>query len=246
MQLEEAGLVAANSFPGKRGNQKICAITKNSLNIDFKDIFEQISSEKLSIPVGSFNKYSVEPCCGVANKDKIIGLPDNPKYFSSPERYEAGIVWFREGWVEYNIPSYLFSKKNIKELKISLELCSEFPFYKNDFISDIYFHLNNNLIGIYESPGDFGDRKGTLTPEWWNMGTEYGLLVTISINHLGTYINKNKVSNTNLETLKENFKDDLNFRISSPKDSKNPGGINIFGKTFGDYEQDIIVEVIYE
>lgn len=246
-QLEESGLVTSNTVPGIRGQKKLCALTKNSLLINFDDIFQKnLSSEKISLPIGSFIRYEVKPSCGVANKDKIIGLPDNEKYFSSPERYNAGIVWFSEGWIEYNIPSYIFSKSNIKKLRISLEICSEFPFYKTDFLSDIYFYLNDTIIGMYTSPGDFGDRKGKLTPNWWNMGSEYGILVEIIITEDNTYINKKSVSDFSLKNILSSSNNDVFFKICSPKHCTNPGGINIFGKTFGDYEQDINIEVFYE
>jgi len=35
-------------------------------------------------------------------------------------------------------------------------------------------------------------------------------------------------------------------RIGVKEDAKNIGGVNIFGKTFGDYEQDIIMKMEFE
>ena len=246
-QLEEAGLVTSNSIPGIRGSRKLCALTKKLLTINFEEIFEKdLSCEKISIPVGSFSKYKVAPSCGVANKERIIGIPDDERYFSSPERYDAGIVWFNQGWVEYTIPSYLFTKEKIKKVKITMEVCSEIPYYKNDFPSDIFFYLNEKNIGIYQSPGDFGDRKGKLTPSWWNMGSEYGLIVEILITDTETFINGVKNSSFSIKDIIDISKSDILFKISSPKDCENPGGINLFGKTFGDYEQDIVIKVFYE
>ena len=240
-QLEEAGLVTSNSIPGIRGSRKLCALTKKLLTINFEEIFEKdLSCEKISIPVGSFSKYKVAPSCGVANKERIIGIPDDERYFSSPERYDAGIVWFNQGWVEYTIPSYLFTKEKIKKVKITMEVCSEIPYYKNDFPSDIFFYLNEKNIGIYQSPGDFGDRKGKLTPSWWNMGSEYGLIVEILITDTETFINGVKNSSFSIKDIIDISKSDILFKISSPKDCENPGGINLFGKTFGDYELSLI------
>lgn len=39
-------------------------------------------------------------------------------------------------------------------------------------------------------------------------------------------------------------KDVLRFRIESRADAKHPGGLNLFGRQFGDYDQDIQVRFL--
>ncbi|MFW6030834.1 MAG: transcriptional regulator, partial [Halanaerobiales bacterium] len=61
----------------------------------------------------------------------------------------------------------------------------------------------------------------------------------------GVYIDGVKISNTTLDDLNLTFKSDLIFRLSVPKDAKNVGGLTIYGKNFGNYNQDIHVRLLY-
>jgi predicted transcriptional regulator len=173
----------------------------------------------------------------------LIGICDDPRYFSHPERYDAGIIWFAHGEIEYLLPSFIFDKPaTIKSLEISLEICSEAPGFNENFLSDIYFDLNGVSLGKWLSPGDFGNQKGIYTPKWWYL-TEYGKLVTIKITTNGTYVNDQRVSDVTLEKLNLSTEFDAKLKISSPLNTTNPGGINIFGKGFGNYDQGIMVKI---
>ena len=102
------------------------------------------------------------------------------------------------------------------------------------------------LLGKWTSPGDFGDRKGVFTPSWWDLGSEYGLLKTIKINGNGVYLDGIVLSDTPLsEFFKEDI-DNLTFKIECPVDTPNPGGINIFGKNFGNFDQNIKIKCLYK
>ena len=48
-----------------------------------------------------------------------------------------------------------------------MELSSEAPGVNSNWPSDISFCLNDESIGIWTSPGDFGDVRGIFTPDWW-------------------------------------------------------------------------------
>jgi predicted transcriptional regulator len=243
--MEECGLIQTESIPGKRGLQKICRLAVNEITLSFKR--EEISGEfhHVSIPVGQYTAYEVHPTCGLASKDGFIGISDDPRYFSSPDRVNAAILWFQTGWVEYGIPSYMISSKSVQAIEISFEICSEFPKYKEDWPSDIHFYLNGMLLGVWLSPGDFGDKKGTFTPEWWRAGTQYGLLKTIRITKSGTILDGIHLSDTTLDQILTDPKKDLLFRIAVPDNTRHPGGINIFGRGFGNYDQNIEVRVEY-
>ena len=159
---------------------------------------------------------------------------------------DLSIIWFTCGYIEYPIPTYDINFSNLDEIEISLEVCSEFPGYNNSFKSDIYFYLNDMLLGKWTSPGDFGDRKGVFTPSWWDLGSEYGLLKTIKINGNGVYLDGIVLSDTPLsEFFKEDI-DNLTFKIECPVDTPNPGGINIFGKNFGNFDQNIKIKCLYK
>lgn len=93
------------------------------------------------------------------------------------------------------------------------------------------------------TPGDFGETRGTLTPEWWH-SNQYGLLYIVRINRQGVYVNGSRVSELSLEKL--DFKADhwvLRFEVKQER--KSPGGLTIFGRKFGNYPQDIIMRTFY-
>lgn len=241
--LEKAGVVEAENLPGKRGLQKKCKLILDEVTLDFNlPVPEAPQYESLEIPVGHFSNYHIQSTCGIASNEKLIGMVDDPRYFSNPERMAGSILWFQNGWIEYKIPSYLLTASTAF-IEISMELCSEYPGYKNDYPSDIYFYINNLCLGKWMSPGDFGDKKGIYTPDWWSLGTQYGLLKTIRVTKEATYIDGNQLSAITIEDLHPYFKEDLTLRVAAPLDTDHPGGITLFGQGFGNYPQDIMIKV---
>lgn len=72
------------------------------------------------------------------------------------------------------------------------------PHYNNDWHSDITVWINNQEIGTWTVPGDFGDKRGKLNPDWWNADqTQYGLLKIWTIND--TFIEGKKISSFSVE-----------------------------------------------
>lgn len=243
--MEKAGIITAENIPGKRGLQKKCTLNVDKVLLNFIATHD-VSTPRynmMSIPVGHFQNYDIHPTCGLASIDQVIGIIDDPRYFSNPNKINANIIWFKSGWIEYIIPSYFFNHHNMKSLEIMLEICSEYPGYKEDHLSDIYFYLNDRCIGMWTSPGDFGSKKGTYTPQWWNLGTEYGLLKTIKVTDTGTYMDGTQLSNVTLSDIQIDYRKDLLFKMASPTETKNPGGLTLFGKGFGNYNQDINVRI---
>ena len=199
-----------------------------------------------SIKVGLFSDYEVYPTCGLASASKIIGQVDDTRYFSHPDRYDADILWFTKGYVEYVVPNFIPFSQKIDELCISAELSSEAPGVNNIWPSDVYFYLNDVFLGIWTSPGDFGDVKGIFTPDWWFPNwNQYGLLKMLVIDRHGTFIDGLKISDVNTQQLTFTSQDDMVFRFQVDEPSQNIGGLTLFGKDFGNYNQDINVKVHY-
>ncbi|MDC7234996.1 MAG: ArsR family transcriptional regulator [Spirochaetales bacterium] len=246
-EMEKAGIVKTALEPGKRGQQKLCSLTAHEFTLFFQDHpRDQEETVGMTIPVGQFSSFSVEPTCGLASTEKYIGMVDDPRYFSDPEAARAGILWFESGYVDYVLPSFLFDYSDtITSLEISFEICSEYPRYKNDHPSDIYFSLNGRTLGFWTSPGSFGGKKGLYTPAWFTCGTEYGLLKRLKVTRDGTYVDGNKISGTSLTDLDLGNKTDQVLRIASPENVRHPGGVTLFGKGFGNHDQDINIQITY-
>ena len=69
--------------------------------------------------------------------------------------------------------------------------------------------------------------------------------VSIEINESGTFINGKEVNKLTLDHLNICNEEYFTFKIGVKDDAKYVGGINIFGKEFGDYAQDIQIIVTY-
>ena len=246
-KLEKAGLVKIRTKPGKRGTMKIVRPQHDRLMIDFAASTESRKYYQDDIRIGYFTASKVSPTCGLASVKNIIGEYDDPRYFNFPERFDAGVLWFGSGFIEYNIPNHLKPGQSIEELQISFEISSEYPKFKADFPSDIYFNINGVSLGYWVSPGDFGDRKGYLSPSWWpDSLNQYGLLKTLIVNTDGTFIDgSNQISNATIDDLSIDYTSSITFRFEVPKEAANCGGLTLFGEDFGDHNQAIRIKTIY-
>ncbi|MFD0959218.1 ArsR/SmtB family transcription factor [Paenibacillus chungangensis] len=246
--LEEAGIVTTYSVAGTRGRRKLCKLVHNSITLLMHQ--ETAQEEKntycVSIPVGQYNSHAVKPTCGLASEQGIIGMVDDPRYFTSPDHVQASHVWLSSGYLEYAIPNYLVGKQRVRRLTISLEIGSEAPGYNDNWPSDLSFHLNGKPIGQWTCPGDFGSSRGVLTPSWWSMGSQHGLLKTLSISAEGTYMDGIRISGITPSELAIAAGQPLYLRIACPEDAIHAGGLCLFGRGFGNYEQDIEITVHYE
>jgi predicted transcriptional regulator len=246
-KLEEAGILSTQSISGKRGRQKVCSLLLNSVTLQLNTQQKKTDPNRYSvhIPIGQYSNYQVKPTCGLASENKIIGMVDDPRYFTDPEHVKAMHLWFGSGFVEYRIPNFLLRNQKINSLEISLEICSEAPGYNESWPSDISFYVNDNQVGIWTCPGDFGDTSGVYTPGWWSHGTQHGLWKTIAIYPHGSFIDGIKFSNKTINDLALKNGEDIHFRIACHETALNCGGVSLFGKQFGNYNQDIVANIIY-
>jgi len=249
--LEKAGLIDSHTANGVKGGQKVCTARHKEFLVTFNPPNNPIEDNMIEVemPVGLFTSYDVSAPCGLCGRDSIIGYLDVPGTFFSPDRIKAALVWFEKGYVEYKFPNnalYL-EKGGIKRLELSMEMSSEAPGTNKKWLSDISVWINEKEIGVWTSPGDFGDRRGKFTPAFWKLeGSQYGILSTWEVTDKGTFIDQRQVSEINLGDLRINDHHSVKVRIGIAGNAKHAGGINIFGKGFGDYDQDIILRLYSE
>jgi len=244
-KLEKARIVRSENVAGKRGMQKICYLDMDMATLRFRSRSKSEDYYIHTIPVGQYISYNVKPTCGLASEKGVIGIIDDPRYFADPDHIKASILWFGSGWVEYRLPNYLLSNQTAKSMEISLEICSEAPGYNENWPSDISFHVNGVNLGTWTCPGDFGSNRGVLTPDWWNNQTQYGLLKNILVNEKGSFIDGLKMSDVTINDLNLVYGKDIILRIANYEDARNVGGVTIFGKNFGNYNQDIKIIIGY-
>jgi len=247
--LEQAGLVKVEIASGKKGAQKLCSPC-------YEEILFQLPSMKrepqeniieVEMPVGLYTGFRVSPPCGLCSKDKIIGLLDVPASFHEPARSTAGLIWFERGFVEYKFPNNLPVDKELKKLEVSMELSSEVIGTSKNWPSDITVWINGVETGSWTSPGDFGDKRGKLTPEWWKLaGSQYGLLKRWSVTKTGSFVDGVKMSDVVISDLGIRNHTSIKVKIGIKENAKNIGGVNIFGNSFGNYAQDIVMRLELE
>lgn len=247
--LEEAKLIVTESQPGVHGSMRVCTCSMQSFFLqtaggDLDSINKTIT---IDMPIGNYYQCKIQPTCGLADKHGIIDAYDNAKSFYSPARTRAQLLWFHSGYVEYRFPNLSNSLLDLHEISFCMEICSEAPGYLEDWPSDITVSINDIEVATYCSPGDYGARRGKLTPPSWPNGrTQYGILKTFSIREDGGYIDGQLVNHkVNLNQL--NFMESpyISLKIQIKEDADNIGGINLFGAEYGDYPQGIIMNLIY-
>ena len=87
-------------------------------------------------------------------------------------------------------------------VELSAELSSETPGTNRNWLSDVTVWINGVEIGSWTSPGDFGDRRGKLTPEWWKLeGSQYGLLKNWSVTADGSFVDGVRISDVRIQDL---------------------------------------------
>lgn len=247
-KLEESGIIQVMTERGGHGNQKICkvAVDKIVVDVESEETEEDQNIYNTEVKVGHYSDYNVYPTCGLATSKAIVGEVDDPRYFSHPDRINAGILWFTKGYIEYMILNLLPSATKIDQITVSLEISSEAPGINNDWPSDISIFLNDVKIGTWTSPGDYGDVQGIFTPDWWFPNwNQYGLLKMIVINKKGTFVDGLKISDVTINQFNLDYKSTVRFKFEIEEDAKNIGGITIFGSEFGNYNQDIKVRIAY-
>lgn len=248
--LEEANLINIETQPGSHGIQKVCSRKKDIVSINLVSQSTGASDYAISyeMPIGAFTDGHIVATCGMCTKDRILSCEDKPSEFFSTNREKAELLWSSGGYIEYRFPiKEAFVGIEPKQLVFSFEACSEAPNYAEDWPSDITVSIAGIECCTWRCPGDFGARRGLLSPQWWSnsMATQYGILNRIEINKEGSFLNNIRTSDVRIQDLNIANLQNVPIRIGNKEDAEYIGGFNLFGKSFGDYPQDLILTIIY-
>ena len=246
--LERAGLLHSEMRPASRGLQKVCARTYDELVIDLpRGEHHTRGAVELSMPIGGFSDFDVEPTCGLASTERLIGYLDDPNSFYEPDRLSAQLVWFRAGFVEYRFPNRTPPGAPVVAFQLTAEVCSEAPLHDPDWPSDISVWVNGIHLGEWTCPGDFGGARGRLTPGWWEeKDSQWGVLKRWRVTETGTSIDGIALSSVTVDGLGLRPGEPIRVRIGVRPDAQNVGGINLFGSEFGNYPQDLGLRIEYD
>ncbi|MDX5351307.1 MAG: helix-turn-helix domain-containing protein [Paracoccaceae bacterium] len=246
--LVDAGLVQTRAEKGRKGSQKICHSTFTELLLAFKDREPAAAAAAIEVamPIGLYTRAEVSAPCGLCSPEGVIGLLDVPDTFLDPDRMRAGLLWFTRGFVEYQFPNNAkLAGTPVEALELAVELSSEVPGTSKDWPSDITVAINGREIDTWTSPGDFGDKRGKYTPDWWKLaGSQYGDLKRWQVTAQGTFRDGQRVGACRLADLELGDHRSIRVRIGVKEDARHPGGLNIFGRGFGNHDQDITLRLL--
>jgi len=245
--LERGALLRTETVKARKGQQKICSAPFDEIVIRLAPppVERHENVVEVAMPIGLYTGCGVSAPCGLCSVEGVIGLLDVPDHFLDPGRMQAALIWFSRGYVEYKFPNNArLMQAGIEAIEFSLEISSEVPGTAVDWPSDISLWVNGVKIGTWTSPGDYGDKRGTYTPRWWKLaGSQYGRLTRWEVTERGTYLDGVKLSTVNLAQLGLGEHHSIRLRIGIEEGARNPGGVNIFGRNFGNHDQDILMRL---
>ncbi|MCR4694303.1 MAG: ArsR family transcriptional regulator [Pseudobutyrivibrio sp.] len=247
-ELENANLIhQSHNYKSEDDRKKVYTLKVDQIQINFPHrIYMPFKKKTSEIPLGLYSNFDIQPTCGLASQSATIGQFDDPRSFVANQRVDASLLWFSRGFVEYRIPNMLNENEKPELLELSMELSSEFPESSNRWPSDITFSINGIELATWTSPGNYSDVRGKYTPDWWDSSfSQYGDLIYLRCSHLNTNVDAVKMSDVTIDDLHLNDSPWITLRIAVKPDAKNPGGVTLFGKSFGNSPQDIIFNLYH-
>lgn len=241
--LEEAGLVVSDYLASPQGTQKRCRRAHDRIIVDISGPHgSDHSVAEIEMPVGMYSIVEAIPTCGLATRDKIIGLIDSPLSFHLPERAQAELLWSSGGFIEYTFANTIPLESRVNAVDIVMEVSSEAPGYDNHYPSDLTVWINGVEIGTWTCPGDFGGIRGRLNPSWWpdNMN-QSGLLKVWRVDEGGASVDGVTISNVKIDRLNIRPWHATTMRLGVKDDATHQGGFTLFGKGFGNYEMGLVM-----
>ncbi len=245
--LEASELIRTETSKASKGQQKICSARFDEvvIRLDGSPAQQQDHMIEVAMPLGLYTSCNVSAPCGLCSTEGVIGLLDVPDFFLDPGRMRTALLWFGRGHVEYKFPNNAkIAGADIEAIEFSMEMSSEAPGTNSDWPSDISLWVNDVPVGTWTSPGDFGDKRGKFTPRWWKLeGSQYGKLTSWHISAQGCFVDGVRVSRATLRQLDLAAHHSIRLKIGIDEKAKRPGGVNIFGRGFGNYDQDILMRL---
>jgi predicted transcriptional regulator len=245
--LEDVELIETEMGKARKGQQKLCRARFDEIVVQLAPDRQSRGSNiiEVEMPLGLYTSCEVSAPCGMCSTERVLGVLDVPDLFLDPARVQAALLWFGRGYVEWKFPNNAkVLRRGIEALEFEIELSSEVPGTNANWPSDISLWVNHVLVGTWTAPGDYGDRRGRFTPRWWKLeGSQYGDLTLWRIGPTGTSVNGRPVSNIGLSALGLADHHSIRMRLGIDKKARRPGGINIFGKGFGNHGRDMVMRI---
>ena len=246
-RLEECGIIQTVTECTGHGNQKRCSMKVDQILVNGRtEEVREIRVKDEELQIGYFDAFDVTAPCGLCSVYSMIGRENDTHYFALPDRLQAGLLWFSEGYVEYRIPNLLSANQKMNQMTFYFEISPDRVGMLPDSQAEIDFYLNERKIATWVTPPEFQWSKGIYTPAWWyGRERQFGLMKMIVVTRIGTYVDGMKVSEVGMGDFTAEELQHLKLRIGVEKRGRYQGGVALYGTGFGNYNQDIHVRVHY-
>ncbi len=247
-RLEECGIIQTVTEGTGHGNQKLCSMKTDQilLTAGKTEELREIKVYETEVRIGHYSDYKVTPPCGMCSVYHQIGTENDVRYFSHPDRLQAGLLWLSDGFLEYRIPNMIPTGHHISQVTFYFEISQDHAYNTEESLTDVAFYLNGHRIGAWLTPDDFRWGKGIYTPLWWSgREKQVGVQKMIVVNFYGTYLDGLKISDVGLNKISFEGQSEMRFRIAVENEGIHRGGMVLYGSGFGNFNQDISVRIHY-
>ena len=101
-------------------------------------------------------------------------------------------------------------------------------------------------LGDWTCPSDFGGQRGRLTPSWWEeKDSQFGVLKRWLVTDHGNHDRRDRPVGGRGRIAGLAHGEPIVVRIGVRPDAENVGGLNLFGRGFGNYPQDLGLRLEY-
>lgn len=244
--LNEAGILSIEQRGGKHGIQKVCRVNDERIIIESPIKRPGMKSYEAEIEIGQFVDSKASAPCGVATPERILEPQNDPTSFANPDRLRAGVIWLKDGYLEYLVPNFIKEGQQMLELQMSLECAPDLPRSQPRLPGQVELSINNVKVCACGLPGEEGNAYGMFNPVWWDEShNQRGTLHMITVNEDGTFVDGYAVSDIKLSDLKLGVGKSIPVRLTLPKGEDN-SGLTLFGHGFGNAPQGIKISMNYE
>ena len=203
---------------------------------------------EVAMPLGLYTSCQVSPPCGLCSTRRRSSASSTcPISSSIPSRMQAALIWFGRGHVEYKFPEQRqdLPTREIEALEFSMELSSEVPGHQHRLA------LGHQPLGQRRA-----GRHLDLARRFRRQARH---LHAALVEARGLAIRQAEDLEITDERLLRRRREGLagNARPARPRratirsgcgsastsNAKHPGGVNIFGRGFGNYDQDIVMRL---
>lgn len=247
-KLEECGMIKVEVRHSGRGLQKVCSLVEEQVLLNILPAMEErdLKMYETQIRIGHYSDYSFSAGCGLAGKDALIGPENETRSFSFPDRLEAELLWFHDGYIEYRIPNLLPENQKIVQLTLSFEIASAAVGSEDDPQADIHFSLNGQKLGRWLSFRSQDSDRGLYTPRWWKRRQmQHGFLKMLVINQAGVFLDGVKLVDGVDDSALPDTTGEMKLRFEVHDQDGHSGGFALFGENFGNYKQGIHARIHY-